>query len=107
MSSTLRMKQHDTAKPLTITCTDGGQAVDLTTATSVKVIGARNDSASTLFSRTVTGTDEGVVVMAWQPADTALPGLIKVEVEVHWPDSTVQTFPGSGHLSVLVERDLG
>jgi len=107
-----RMKQHDTAPPLRATLTNTDDAgtitpVDLTAASAVKVIGSRNGTA--LFTRTVTGTNQGVVVMPWSVGDTAAPGLINVEIEVTWPGSpaTVQTFPANGTLTVLVDKDLG
>ena len=101
----MRLKRGDTAPALRATITDGGTPVDLTTAT-VKVIGKRNGTA--VFSRAATTkTNLGVVTMAWQAGDTALPGLIAVEIEATWPDSTVQTYPPSGYLGVLVDPDLG
>jgi hypothetical protein len=102
-----RLKRGDTAPPLRVTITDAGAPVDLTPATGIKVIGSQNGTM--LFSRTVTGTNQGVVVMPWSAGDTATPGLINVEIEVTWPGSppTVQTFPASGTLTVLVDKDLG
>ena len=102
----MTIKQHDTQPPFSATLTDNGQVVDLSTATTVKVIGALNGVPS--FTRTVTGTSLGVVVMPWQPTDTAVPGVLKLECEVDWPGlSSVQTFPASGYLYVSIEPDLG
>jgi hypothetical protein len=102
-----RLKQHDLAPPLRATITNAGAPVDLTPATGIKVIGSQNGAL--LFSRSVTGTNQGVVTMPWQSGDTATPGLISVEIEVTWPGSppTPQTYPPSGTLTVLVDRDLG
>jgi hypothetical protein len=102
-----RLKQHDTAPALRATITDAGTPVDLTPATGIKVIGSQNGTL--LFSRSVTGTSQGVVTMPWSVGDTSVPGLISIELEVSWPGSppTVQTFPASGTLTVLVDRDLG
>lgn len=102
-----RIKAHDLAPPLRATITDAGVPVDLTPATGIKVIGSQNGAV--LFSRSATGTSQGVVVMQWQAGDTATPGLINVEIEVTWPGSppTPQTFPPSGTLTVIVDRDLG
>lgn len=101
-----RMKQHDTAPPLVATLTDAGTPIDLTAATGIKVIGSQ--AGAVKFSRTVTGSNAGVVQMPWQAADTATPGVINIEVEVTWPgNGGVQSFPASGYLTVIIERDLG
>ena len=99
----MSIKQHDTAGPLTITCTDNGAVVNLTTATTVKVIA----TGAATFTRTVTGSSAGVVVMPWQTADVANVGLLQLEVEVTWGDGTIQTFPSDGFLRVNIVRDLG
>jgi hypothetical protein len=99
------MKRGDTAPALRATLTDDGTPIDLTPAT-VKVIGKRNGVA--VFSRPATSKNSsGVATMTWQTADTALPGLIAIEFELTWPDSTVQTLPANGYLSVLIDQDLG
>jgi hypothetical protein len=102
----LTMKQHDTRPNLTCTLSDGASVLDLTPGgTIVKVIGSQNSQV--LFSRVVGGSSVGVVVMPWQVGDTATAGTISVEVEVTWPDQTVQTFPPDSYLVVRVVRDLG
>lgn len=102
----LRMKRGDTAPPLHATLTNDGVGVDLAPATAVKVIGKRNGAL--LFSRAATTkTDQGVVTMAWQAGDTASPGLISIEIEIEWPDGTIQSLPSSGYLLVMVDPDLG
>lgn len=101
----MRMKRGDTAPALRATITDNGSPVDLTPAT-VKVIGKRNGVA--VFNRAATTkTNQGVVTMDWTPTDTALPGLIAVEIEATWANGTVQSYPASGYLGVLVDPDLG
>lgn len=101
----MRIKRGDTAPPLRGTVTDGGIPVDLTAAT-VTVIGKRNNVP--VFSRAATTkTDQGVVTMVWGPTDTAVAGLISVEIQTTWPDGTVMTFPPAGYLNVMVDPDLG
>lgn len=103
--TTLSLKQHDTRPGLMITCTDSGQPVDLTQATSVKVIGSLEGLV--LFSEATTGTAEGVVTRAWTVQDTGTAGTILVEVEATWPGGAVQTFPADDYLRVEVMPDLG
>lgn len=102
----ITMKAHDTAPDLSITLTDNGAVVDLTPATSIKIIASMRGAP--VFSRIVTGTALGVVTMAWQPADTAAAGMLDIEVEVDWPGSPAkpQTFPPDGVLRVNIEPDL-
>lgn len=106
-SPILRMKRHDTAPALTIHLTDNGTPVDLTTATGIKVLGSHDTDLNVHFARVVTGDVNGLVMMNWQASDTAVPGLLNIEVEVTNADNTVQSYPGSGYLRVIVEDDLG
>lgn len=100
----ITMKRGDTQPPLSITLTDNGAVVDLSTATIIKVKASRNESL--LFSRATTGTTLGVVTMPWQATDTALPGILQIEVEVTWPDGGILTFPADGVLRVNITPDL-
>jgi hypothetical protein len=86
----VRIYRGDLKPDLTITCTSDGNAVDLTTATSIRIIGVRD--GTTLFDRTVTGTDQGVITMQWETTDTTDTGRIHVEAEVTWPGGKPQTF---------------
>ena len=102
----ITMKRGDTAPDLSITVTDNGTPVDLSTATVVEVIAAMNGNRR--FTRTVTGTALGVVTMPWQTTDTAVAGMLEVEIQVTWPGTTapVQTFPADGRLRVNIEPDI-
>lgn len=102
---TMHVKQHDLLPALVADLAGDTGPVDLTAATSIKVIGTQRGVA--LFSRTATGTSGGVVTMQWQTGDTANIGPINVEVEVTWPGSKPQSFPASGYMTVVVEADLG
>ena len=102
----ITIKRGDTAPDLSVTLTDNGTPVDLSTAVVVEVIAAMNGTRR--FTRTVTGSSLGVVVMPWQATDTAIPGMLEIECEVTWPGSTapIQTFPADGVLRVNIEPDL-
>lgn len=98
----MRMYRGDLKPDLTITCSDDGQPVDLTTAVGVRVIGVRGSIVA--FDRTVTGGADGVVTMEWQAEDTATPGRLLVEVEVMWPGSKPQTFrPASNAVDIVAD----
>lgn len=108
----MTLKRGDTQPVLRIALTDGitGLPVDLSAAVGIRVIGTRNTAA--LFDRAPDpyGPGEqvaGIVTMSWHAADTETTGVIEIEVEVTWVDTTIHTFPGSGSLRVQVEPDLG
>jgi|SRR5690349_7148688 len=101
----MTIKQHDTAPPLQVECTDAGTPVDLTGASSVKVVGSRDGQA--VFSEVTTGDAQGVVTRPWADGDTDTTGILLVEVEVTWPGGGVETFPPNGYLTVLITPDLG
>lgn len=107
----MRIKRGDLLPALTATLTDTIAGVvtpvNLTTATSIRVIGRRESATVNLFDRAVTGGADGKVTMAWQAGDTSVSGRIYIEVEVMWPGSKPQTFPPSSQLVVRVEDDLG
>lgn len=87
----MRIYRGDLMPSLVITCLDGDDPVDLTIATSVFVIGVRDGVV--LFNRAATSaTALGVVTMDWVANDTAVTGVIEVEVEVTWPGARAQTF---------------
>lgn len=104
----MRIYQHDLLPALEVTCeevdpvTKARSVVDLTTATSVKVIGVKDGAV--LFNRAATSsTALGVVTMAWQSGDTATSGTIAVEVEVTWPGNKPQTFRPTSLVEVVAD----
>lgn len=111
----MRIYRGDLTPDLEITCTnrvynpatgrhDQTTPVDLTAATTVKVIGVRDGVE--VFNRPVNDdAPDGVVTMPWQPGDTDTPGQIVVEVEVTWPGGKLQTFRPQDY--VTVAPDLG
>src|SRR5690349_5999933 len=101
----MSIKQHDTLPALSITCTSQGSPVDLTAASSVRIIGSMEGQQ--LFADSTTGTDQGVVTRAWDAEDTDTAGVLLVEVEVTWPGGGIETFPPDGYLTVLITPDLG
>jgi hypothetical protein len=101
----ITMKQGDTLPQLSITCTDDGAPVDLTTAVGIRVLGSRHGIIA--FDYVGTGSALGIVTAQWDAQDTAAVGIITVEVEVTWPaGGGVQTFPAGGHLRISIERRL-
>ena len=103
------MKRGDLLPGFRAVLTDGitGDAVDLTTATSIRIIGLLNRVEIIDRAGTPSVPAEGVVTMDWQPADTANSGVLELEVEVTWPGGKIQTFPVNGYLTLHIRDDLG
>lgn len=98
----------DLEPPLVVTLS-ASDPVNITTASSVRVIG-RDRTNDIIFDRAPTDTDvvgdTSVVTMDLQAGDTDEVGRIQVEVEVMWPGSRPQTFRASGGIDVVEDFDL-
>ena len=101
----LQVKRGDTAPPMPLTLTDDGVPVDLSSATRIRVIAVAGGTA-VIDDPGLSGSDVGVVVRPWLPAETATVQEYQVEVKVTWPDTTIRTFPADGALTVRVVPDL-
>lgn len=78
----LEVRQNDLLPPLTIDVTDQGEPVDMTTATSVNVLGYQGGVE--LFNRSATTVGIGQVMMNWETGDTDTIGPMKVFVRINW-----------------------
>jgi len=59
-------------------------------------------AAAVIVTATVTPT----VRYDWQSADTASAGFYDAEFEVTYSDATVETFPNSTHIAVIINGDI-
>jgi hypothetical protein len=104
----VRMYTNDLEPDLEVTLASSDGPVDVSTASSIRVIGKRGTDI--IFDRAPTDTDivgdTSVVTMAWQAGDTDEIGRIQVEVEVTWPGVRPQTFRPDGGVDVLRDFDL-
>lgn len=107
-SATISLVANDTAPPITMTLRDSNTAapgqtldpeneltwapIDLTGATVLFKIRA---TGATVIKETLAGTltdpVNGEVVLVWSPTALDTAGVFEVEVEVTYPDTTVQT----------------
>ena len=101
----LEIKRGDLMPPLTGIITDNGDPVNGTTAVLARVIAWRDGAL--LFRRPVTIGADGTWTMPWVEGDTDQVGDLLIEVEVTWPGTRPQTFPGDGYETVRVHQDLG
>lgn len=105
----MRMYTGDLKPDLQITVASRDEAVDLTTASSVRIIGVQDDLI--IFDRApddidVVG-DTTVLTMEWQTGDTDEQGRITFEVEATWPGTKPQSFRPPGGVDVWTDFDAG
>ena len=102
-----KIKQNDTSPSIQANLTDYQlNPIDLTNS-SVKfhmksVDGTLKVSATTA----ITDAEGGVVQYNWQNGTTDTVGTYYVEFQVTYPDGTVETFPNTGSLTVVVIPEL-
>lgn len=86
-----------TDPPLTMTCTDDGAALDISTA-STKTIKLVDQADGTVVVNDanvdfVSDGSDGQISYAWQAADTATARILKAQVTITWPSGAVTKFP--------------
>lgn len=118
-SLTFTIRRGDTRPNLRIRCikgetadpTDNADAVDLTLATTVRLL--VKNSTGLFINATMTKEDQtqaatkGYVNRVWQTADTATAGTFPLEVQVEWADGGIQTFPADRSAELDVVADAG
>lgn len=101
-----KIKRGDRRPGATIECKLDGVLVDLSVASSVKLLGKINGNL--IINRSVTQASVGkVVIEPWGVGDTDVVGRLQLEVEATWSDGTKTTFPPDKYLEVDIIPDLG
>lgn len=102
------LKQHDTWPPIQATLRDAAGPINLTTATTVKLLlKTITGSVSVVGTCTVVNASGGVVSYSWIPADTATANSYNGEFEITWSDGKLTTVPNDSYFTVEVKADLG
>lgn len=102
-----RIKQNDTSPSLEATLSDANLVpVNLTSATVMLHMKAIGGDVVLDEQMTVTDAVGGVVQYDWQAGDTATVGTYYVEFEVTYSDASVETFPNTGSLPLVITREL-
>lgn len=112
--SDLVMSQYDTRPYLEATLSDVNGPVDLTTATSVRLVVESSGAVETVNQSstapaqlvTILSSTGGQVRYKWQAADLNTPGNYGLEWQVTFTDGTKARFPNSRHLSMTVKPAL-
>lgn len=106
--ATFTIKQNDTSPAIQTQLLDGnGDPVNITGASvtfhmRTAPAGATKIDASATIVTALTGT----VNYTWTGTDTDTPGTYEAEFEVIYADSSVETFPNSGYITVTVVDDI-
>jgi hypothetical protein len=104
------MKRNDRMPSLETTLYNGSVPLDLTAATSVKMI-AKGFGATTpkidAAMTVVAPATGGVVRYDWLAADTDTAGTYRLEFEVTWNTGKKQTIPNHGYDELVIAEDLG
>ena len=111
-ATTIYRKRGDTGPALRAQLLDGNDIedavpVDLTGASSAKLVMRKPDTSVLEGSMVIEAGTSGWVSYTWGASDLALVGQHAIEVEVTWANGTVQTFPAAGHDLLVVGHDLG
>jgi Rib/alpha/Esp surface antigen-like repeat protein len=106
--SRLFIKQNDTNPAMEFTLQDSdGQAVDLSGATARFLMRARGGTTvKTDAAASITNAASGVVQYTPVAADTDTAGQYEAEIEVTYSDSTKETFPSRGYISIVIQDDI-
>jgi hypothetical protein len=110
MADALVLKRGDRRPSFKGQCLDGTTPVNLTTATSAKLI-LKSGSLTVTPTLVIEDATLGKVRYDWTAGDLtgvlAAAATYRAEVEVTWNDGTKQTFPGGDYGTVIVVSDLG
>jgi hypothetical protein len=104
----LTIKQHDTWPPLRATLKANNVAIDLTTATSVRLI-LQSPAPLTIIGvcSIVSPATSGVVTYSWISSNTATVGTYNGEFEITWANGAIETVPNDNYFQVAIKADLG
>lgn len=107
MAEPFTIKRNDTSPVYQATLKDGdGDAVSLSGATVRFHMNAKDGSSKVDAAATVVNASGGIVKYTWQAGDTDTAGRYRVEWEVTFSDSSVETFPNGTFDEVIIPADL-
>lgn len=108
MAADFSLKAHDLLPIIQATLTQGGVAVNLTTATGVKFIMATAVGGTVKVNAAAAIVDavNGVVSYTWVTGDTNTPNSYVAEWQVTWSGGKQETFPTLTYHSIDIVADL-
>lgn len=104
-----KIKQNDTSPGIRAILKDSDNNPINLTGASLRFLMAKYDSGDLKVnsSATIVTAEEGIVKYDWAAEDTEDSGMFKAEFEVTYTDSTIETFPNDGYLTVEIDPELG
>jgi len=101
------IKQNDTSPSLQATLKDAQLVpVDITAAAVKFHMKSLDGVVKINETMTITDAENGVVQYDWQVGDTDTVGAYYVEFEVTYADASIETFPNTGSLPLVITREL-
>lgn len=102
------IKRNDTSPSIQRTLLDAsGTAITLSGATVRFHMRSRADgSTKTDEAATIVDAGNGIVKYDWVAGDTDTAGTYDAEFEVTYADTTIETFPNSGFIDIIVMEDV-
>lgn len=103
------IKQHDTWPPLEATLSDADGPINLTTATTIRLIIKASAGITPYLVKTCTIVNAitGKVKATWATGNLDTAGTYQGEFEITWSDSSIETVPNAGYFSFEIQPDLG
>lgn len=103
------IKQNDTKEVIQITCTDSsGAAVNVTGASiSFKMKKPGSSTLKVNAAGAIVTAASGIIKYVWATGDTDTAGEYEAEFQVTFSDSSIQTFPNGGNLSIYIYPQVG
>ena len=101
------IKQNDTSPALQATLQDyAGSPINLVGASVRFHMKSLDGSVVVDAPMTVTSPSTGVVVYSWQAADTDVAGTYYAEFEVTYSDLSIETFPNTDSIAIVITPEL-
>lgn len=101
------IKQNDTSPALQATLQDyAGTAVNLVGASVQFHLKSVDGTIKVDAPMTIQNASGGIVLYSWDTGDTDTAGSYYAEFEVTYSDLTIETFPNTGSIAVVIAPEL-
>jgi len=108
MSDIFYIKQNDTSPAIAAQLLDAnGDAVNVAGASVAFNMRTRGGAVKVnAAAGSVVNASEGRVKYSWDAADTDTIGRYEAEFQVTYADSSIETFPNTGYITVIIQDDI-